>query len=130
MHAVPVTGLLRFRTTFPMSKLGLRAHFGPSILVYTKERSDGDDMNVALKYGLIGTYTEKKLLVQLGFSGYYNASADGGDFGSNSLHQLGMSVNFDAGARVWPGIILRIPLDEDLTKILDLVLGLNMMLRL
>lgn len=129
LKSVPVAGMVRLRTTFPASKLGLRAHFGPSVLIYTEKRG-GDDMGVALKYGLIGTYEDEKVLAQLGFSGWYNASADRGDFGDNSHHQLGVSVNFDAGSRLWPGIILRIPMDKDLKEVIDLVVGLNMMVQL
>lgn len=129
VNAVPVSGLLRFRTMFPATKLGLRAHFGPSVSVFTDDRGD-DVMDVALRYGLIGMYEEESVLVQLGVSGHYAVSADEGDFDSNSMHQLGITANFDVGAGIWPGILLRYPLDEEYKEIIDLVLGINFLIKI
>jgi len=126
-NAVPVSGLLRFRTMFPATKLGLRAHFGPSAVVFTEDRGD-DIMDVYLKYGLVGMYEDEGVLVQLGFSGLYDVSEDEGDFDSNSLHQIGMTVNADVGAGIWPGLLLRFPLDERYKNAIDLVLGINFLI--
>lgn len=128
-NAVPVSGLLRFRTMFPATKLGVRAHFGPSAVVFTEDRGD-DIMNVYLKYGLIGMYEEEGVLVQLGFSGLYNVSEDRGNFDSNSYHQLGMTVNADVGAGIWPGLLLRFPLDEAYKKYIDMILGVNFLIKI
>ena len=128
-NAVPVSGLLRFRTMFPATKLGVRAHLGPSAVVFTEDRGD-DVMDVYLKYGLIGIFEEEGLLVQLGFSGVYDVTEDEGDFDSNSLHQLGLTVNADVGAGIWPGLLLRFPLDDRYKKHIDLVIGVNFLIRI
>jgi hypothetical protein len=127
--AVPVIGIMRFKTMFPASKLGVRAHFGPSILVYTNDRGS-DDMTVYLKYGLIGMYKGESVLAQLGFSGIYNASNEYGSFEDNSMHHFGITINVDAGAHIWPGLLLRIPMDDDLKRAIDAILGVNVMVML
>ena len=131
-NAVPVSGLLRFRTKFPATKLGLRAHFGPSIVVFTDDRGDdvNDNMQVALKYGLIGFFEDEMVRAQLGFSGWYDVSADGGGFDSNSLHQIGLTVNVAASDVIWPGLLLRFPLDDAYKDYIDLVLGVNLLIML
>ncbi|PLX33279.1 MAG: hypothetical protein C0600_00760 [Ignavibacteria bacterium] len=128
-NTVPVSGLLRYRTYSENSNMGLRAHFGPSILVFTDDRGS-DDMEVFLKYGLLGEYRATSVRVQLGFTGIFNTTNDRGDFSDNSEHQLGFAVNFDAGGRVWPGVMLQLPLSEDRSEIISMVLGLNAMIML
>lgn len=128
-NTVPVTGLMRYRTYSERSQFGLRAHFGPSILIFTDDRGS-DDMEVFLKYGLLGEYRARRMHARLGFTGIYNTTNERGDFSDNSEHQLGAAVNFDAGGRVWPGVMVRLPLSEDRKRLIDMIIGLNAMIML
>ncbi|RKX24707.1 MAG: hypothetical protein DRP45_07615 [Candidatus Zixiibacteriota bacterium] len=60
-----------------------------------------------------------------GFTGRLHATADGGDFKENSIHQFGFAASFGSG-NVHPGFHLRVPLDDNLGYAgLKFVWGLN-----
>lgn len=107
------------------SGLGFRARFGPELLVNTASNHEGDDTETFLDYGAQGFWVQGPLDLRLHVAGLYNATAEGGDFGERSMHQLGLAASYLlAGVR--PGISLRLPLDHDMTETLDYVLGITL----
>jgi len=46
-----------------------------------------------------------------------------------TIHQLGLSASYTTG-RFIPGILFRVPMDDDLSEILDFVFGINVGYRL
>jgi hypothetical protein len=69
------------------------------------------DSEQTLDYGLSSTYATGPARFTLGVQGRWVASSDEGDFGDNSVHQLGAAADFlFRGVR--PGVSLRIPLED------------------
>ncbi|MCB2205239.1 hypothetical protein KQI65_10860 [bacterium] len=128
-EAVPAMGLLRMQTGIPGTDLGVRAHAGPSILVFMNDRGD-EVMDVFLKYGLILTYDEEGVFAQLGYSGVYAMRHELEDVEGEAASQIGITVNADVGAHFWPGLLLRFPLDNYLGKGVDAIFGVNLLFRL
>ena len=126
-EAVPAMGVLRLQTMIPATKFGVRAHAGPSILVYMNDRGD-EIMDVYLKYALIAMYKDEAVFAQFGFSGIYNVRHQYDALEDQGSSQIGLTVNADIGANFWPGILLRIPLDSKFGANVDAVLGINLML--
>jgi hypothetical protein len=125
-EAVPATGILRLHTGIPGTKFGVRMHAGPSILVYMDDRGD-EIMDVYLKYGFIAVYDDENVLAQLGYSGVYTVRHQFDSLEDQASSQIGLTVNADIGAGFWPGLLLRIPLDNHLGRGLDAVFGVNLM---
>ncbi|MDT8324198.1 MAG: hypothetical protein RRA94_08810 [Bacteroidota bacterium] len=125
-EAVPATGILRLHTRIHATKLGVRMHAGPSILVYMDDRGD-EIMDVYLKYGFLTQYEDEAVLVQLGYTGVYTFRHQFDSREDQASSQIGLTVNADIGAGFWPGLLLRIPLDNHLGAGLDAVFGVNLM---
>ncbi len=125
-EAVPAMGILRLHTGIPGTKLGVRLHTGPSILVYMDDRGD-EIMDVYLKYGFLTQYEDENVLVQLGYSGVYTVRHQFDSLEDQGSSQIGLTVNADVGVGFWPGLLLRIPLDNHLGAGLDAVFGVNLM---
>jgi hypothetical protein len=53
-----------------------------------------------------------------GFTGRWNLSSNGADFAHSTLHQGELAVDFLRGS-VRPGLQFKLPLDHDLTEIVD-----------
>ena len=125
-EAVPAMGLLRFHTGIPATDFGVRMHVGPSVLVYMNDRGD-EVMDVYMKYGLLIQYEQEYLLAQLGYSGIYTVRHQFDSEEDKVSSQIGLTVNGDVGLGFWPGLLLRIPLDNNLGKGVDAILGVNLM---
>ncbi|MFQ6113378.1 MAG: hypothetical protein ACE5NG_04715 [bacterium] len=116
-----VTGKVNYHRT-NASKVVFRIRGGTALLINTEGK--GDDTELFLDYsGQVGYEGDQFSLIG-GLTGRFLASEDG-DLGERTVLQLGLAAS--VGLRnVRPGIHLRIPLDDDLTGVLDLVAGLNL----
>lgn len=125
---LPQTAALSGALDFGMkdrSGLGFRARFGPELLVNTASNNEGDDTETFVNYGAQAFWVQGPLDLRLHVGGLYAATAESGDFGERSMHQLGLAGSYLLGG-VRPGISLRLPLDHDLTETLDYVLGITL----
>lgn len=107
------------------SGLFVRARGGPTAFIYTGDRSEGDDTDVMLDYAAQAGYDTGRFMVVGGLTGRTLLTTEGGSWQENSFHQLGLSGNIAVGG-VRPGILVRIPVDEDLGDTLRYVLGLSL----
>jgi hypothetical protein len=101
--------------------LSFTARVGTVQAFYT---GDDDDLSslTFVDYGVGGSWTRGAARIGAGLSGRWDASADEGKFGENSLHQLGITADMALGP-VRPGLSLRLPLDEDHRDVLKASVG-------
>jgi hypothetical protein len=101
--------------------LSFSARLGMVQAFYT---GDDDDMSsmTFVDYGVGSTWTGGAARVGAGLAGRWDASADEGKFGENSLHQLGVTADLALGP-VRPGLSFRLPLDQDHRDILRASVG-------
>lgn len=105
------------------SDLVTRLRLGPTFLIYTNDT--GDDLELLLDYSAQVGYEGGQVHVIGGLTGRFLASSDDGNIGERTVHQLGVAANL-ALNNVRPGIHLRLPIDDDLNNIIDLVFGLHL----
>lgn len=75
-------------------------------------------------YGGMVRYEGEYARVGGGLTGRWNVTNDGASFGEASVHQLDLAADFLRGS-VRPGVQVRLPLDDDLTNVLDSVIGVT-----
>lgn len=83
------------------------------------------DNEVFIGYGGTVRYEGEHVRAGGGFTGRWNATNGGGDFGASSFHQLDLAADFLRGP-VRPGIQLKVPLDADLTSFIDTTVGVSL----
>lgn len=119
--AVPVSAImnciLSSRTGF-----SLRLRGGPSFWFASGDREESETFFL---YSAQAFYETGILRFGGGFSGRYLASADAGNFGERSLHQLTFGLDIILGM-FRPGVYIRIPLDEDLKDMINTVWGISL----
>jgi hypothetical protein len=121
VHFVPLKALVNYRSV-AATGLVARVGGGPAFWISTQS---GTDSEVMLHYnGQLG-YESRQASMIAGVSGVAILSESDVDLGERTLHQLGAAASFGAG-RLRPGVQLRVPLDNDLTGILDFVVGLHL----
>lgn len=102
---------------------------GPVFWVRTKRQRRLQDRGE-----MIAAYSARALIERgaasfsAGFSGRWAVTADSGGFGQNSFHQFGVTADYQAGP-IRPGLLLRLPIDDDLRDVLDYVFGLRLAVR-
>jgi hypothetical protein len=101
--------------------LSLTARLGTVQAFYTGDDEDTNSMTL-VDYGIGSSWTRGTARVGAGLAGRWDASADEGKFGENSLHQLGITADMALGP-VRPGLSLRLPLDQDHRDILKTSVG-------
>lgn len=98
-----------------------RGRLGPEVLIFTGD--GGGDTDLFMSYGFQGWHRAGLLDVGAGFTGRWLATEDG-SFGGNSVHQFGITLqgNFES---VRPGLLVRVPMDEELSAVYNYVFGLS-----
>lgn len=104
--------------------LGLRVRVAPVLWIDTGDVLS-DDVEFWALYSAQAWYDGEKVTAGAGFSGRLLVTEDDADFGERTFHQIGMFVSllFD---RFQPGVQLRIPLDEDLSDLLNPSVSLSL----
>ena len=94
---------------------------GPTIWIPT----EGGDSEIFIDYAGLYGFEGIRLVISLGVTGRFLVTADEGNFGERSFHQLGGTASLRFG-NLLPGVHYRIPLDEDSKRIIDHVFGFNL----
>lgn len=89
----------------------------PSIWIKTNDKFL-NETETFLGYGGIVRYEGAVVRAGGGLTGRWNLSSNGRDFGASTFHQAEFAVDFLRGP-VRPGIQLKLPLDHDLTQIVN-----------
>ena len=88
-----------------------------------------DDVELLALYGAHAGYEAANVAVVGGFSGRVIITEEGADLGERTLHQLLLAASYGLG-RWWPGVQMRVPLDEDLTDAIGPALSLSLAVQL
>lgn len=116
----PVGLLGRFERTDDRG-FGVRIDAGPTIWFATGDRQDTEFLAI---YAFQGLYANEDVQVGLGLHGRAILSDDDFDVGESTLHEIGASFALRAG-RAWPGLQVRLPIDDNLGEVVDYTLGLQ-----
>ncbi|KPK82059.1 MAG: hypothetical protein AMS25_04050 [Gemmatimonas sp. SM23_52] len=88
-----------------------------------------DPVELFALYGAHVGYDAANLALRGGFSGRALITEGDADLGERTLHQFVLAASYGLG-RWWPGVQIHLPLDDDLTEVLDLVFGLSLTVQL
>lgn len=122
---VPIRlGIHYHRAAQEGSRVAYDLRLVPSVWIKTDDTFLADD-EVFFGYGGTVRYEGEQVRAGGGFTGRWNATNDGSDFGGSSFHQLDLAADFLRGS-VRPGIQLKVPLDDDLTDFVDPILGVSL----
>jgi hypothetical protein len=103
---------------------------GANMALYTDTEEGEDSSDLFTVYGAQGWYQTGALRVGGGFLGRLLVTGEEGtSFSDNSLHEAGLWLDYAVGpAR--PGIFIRMPLDDDMSEIMDFTIGLGVSYKL
>jgi hypothetical protein len=90
---------------------------------------DRDENEWFLVYTLQGGYQTEQVNILLGISGRYWLSRENVEFSDSIFHQFVVTTNFNIES-VRPGLILKLPLNENLQDMIDLVFGVSLAVNL
>jgi len=121
---VPVRlGLHYHRAASANAHIAYDLRLVPSVWIKTND-TFLDETETFLGYGAWVRYEGESVRVGGGLTGRWNTSNDGADFSEASVHQFDLGADFLRGA-VRPGVQLKLPLDDDLTSVLNSVVGVS-----
>ncbi len=103
------------------SGLGFRVRAGPELVIPTRS---GPDTEKLVYYGAQLSQVRGPLDVSVHAGGVWDVS-ESGNFGERTVHQAGFGASYAIGG-VRPGVTVRLPLDKDMTEVLDYVVGLTL----
>jgi hypothetical protein len=106
--------------------INLRA--GPAFMVVTEE-GNNTDPELFADYGAQAGYQGSRVTLLGGFTGRAIITEGDLSFSERTIQQLGLSGSYTFG-RFIPGLLFRVPMDDDLGDILDFVFGINVGYRL
>ena len=89
-----------------------------------KDTDDGGESEFYINYNFEFIADIDNILLLGGFTGRYLATEDG-DFEELSVHQIGFSGYYN-GENFKPGILFRLPVDDDLNELVDMVIGIKL----
>ncbi|MFQ5866093.1 MAG: hypothetical protein ACE5IW_12785 [bacterium] len=119
-----ILGAVNFRPNLT-SDLFVRLRTGPSLLINTE---DVDNSELYLIYSALLIYDGKIFGIRGGFTGRL-IFTDEGDIGERTFVEFGLTASLALG-NVHPGGHFRLPLEDDLSEVLDFVFGIHVGVRL
>jgi hypothetical protein len=103
-----------------------RVKIFPYSWIYVGDSKYVDDTEFALHYGAVSGFENQNIRVQGGISGFSLLTEDQLLFDDSSLKQFGMEMSYRLG-KFWPGIHFRIPLDDEVNDVVNLVWGISVL---
>jgi hypothetical protein len=98
----------------------------PYSWIYIGDNKYADATEFLLHYGAVAGFENKDLRLQGGISGLSILSEENALTDDTSMNQFGMEMSYRLG-KFWPGIHFRLPLDEDINDIINLVWGVSVL---
>jgi hypothetical protein len=95
---------------------------------YWLATGDRDDSEFMLDYNMSIRKTFTNAIIGGGFSGKMLTSQEGG-FDEKTIHQIALYAFYN-GQKIVPGLLLKFPLDESTTRLIDMVFGVRLIFRL
>jgi len=100
---------------------------GVSVLVPTN--NDNLDTEALFDYAGHAGYENATIQVLGGLTGRLLMTEEDLDFNERTVHQLGVFARYKA-SKVQPGLLFKVPVDDDFNDIIDFVFGLNVLVQL
>lgn len=88
---------------------------------------NNDETEILVDYSGHAGYEGSKVQVLGGITGRLITTEDDLDFIERTIHQFGVFVRYKSN-KVQPGLLLKLPLDDDFNDIVNFVLGLNVLI--
>ena len=117
-----VRGTVGYRHRTP-SHYGLRVAFRP-IFVWPVGNNTGDS-ELFFDYGIQGGYESERASFGMVFNGRALLTESGGSVGDRTVHEMGAGGSMTFG-QFRPGVIIRVPLDSDLSQSLNYSVGVRL----
>ena len=95
---------------------------GPDIMIPTQR--DAGDTELLLHYGLTAGYLTENFSLITELIGLFIITEDADDFGDSFEHSINFGASY-VSETITPGIFYKIYLSEDLSDVIDGVLGIN-----
>jgi len=122
-------GLSASYRAFSNTANGLRYSYEVGINYFKSDQSFGaDDSELYANYGLSLGYNFSEWYVNLEALGILILTEDDG-FGDNSVHSLAGGFGY-TGGRVIPSVFYKLYIDDDISELVNGVIGLNLMYRI
>lgn len=102
----------------------LRFHAGPVLWLNREDDPDIESTWWFLTYGGELGHQVSGVRFASSLTGRYDLSADDGDFGDRTIHQLGVAASYKSG-NMRPGVFVRVPLDEGSRDLVGFVIGVG-----
>ena len=115
---VSTSGTYQVATSETMS---FRFSLGGDVLLATE---DNRDTELFINYNMYLSKELETVIFNAGFNGKLLASANG-DFGDKSVHQIAVS-GFYKGERFKPGFSIKVPVDDDINELVDIIFGFKL----
>jgi hypothetical protein len=117
-----IRGTAGYRYRSP-SHLGLRVAVRPSFVAPVGNNQG--DSELFLDYGIKGGYETERASFGMVFNGRALVTESGGSLGERTVHELGLGGSMTFG-RFRPGVIVRLPLDDELSQALNYSVGVRL----
>ena len=110
------------------SGLVMRLRGGPDLWISTDSKTEGDKTEFWMHYSAQLGYEGELLNLLAGVTGRLWVTGEDLTLGERSFHQLGINAGVNLG-RFRPGLHIRIPIDKDLSELIENVIGINCSIR-
>jgi hypothetical protein len=117
-----IRGTAGYRYRSP-SHYGMRVAFRPAFVVPVGSASG--DSELFLDYGVQGGYESERASFGVVFNGRALVTESGGSIGDRTVHEVGLGGSMTFG-KFRPGVIMRVPLDSDLSQSLNYSMGVRL----
>jgi len=122
-HWLPISANLNYTANLSRD-VSLLMKAGGTFQVNRDKDPFEDSSELYLQYALGVRQRSRRVQAMVAFSGRLHVTESNLDFGQRTFHQLGFSADL-LFRQISPGVEVRIPLDRDLTTILDFVAGVR-----
>lgn len=127
MDVFPVSAAVNLHHTVGAG-ITLRGRLGATSLIWTGDDEIGESLTL-MDYGAFAQIPVNRARLGAGIAGRWDLTEEEGGFSENSLHHLGLSADYAFG-RFRPGIMVRVPLDEDYRDVVSASVGLYVQMTL
>jgi len=117
-----IRGTAGYRYRSP-SLYGVRVAFRPTFVVPVG--SNSGDSELFLDYGIQGGYESERASFGMVLNGRALLTESGGSIGDRTVHEMGVGGSMTFG-QFRPGVIIRVPLDNDLSQALNYSVGVRL----
>lgn len=122
-NCLPIMAMLNYQNNSNPGPV-FRLRGGPVLWINTDKDEYEDSIELWLKYSAQIGYESEQLCFLVGLVGQLLVTEGDLDFSERTVHQLGISNSIGFG-KIRPGIVILLPLDEEIREVMNYLLGVN-----